>query len=129
MSIKISEHILSLDDNLLAVSLFSPQFHMVESAVKANFEKRFSISPTVEGAGSAYAATVYGMVKLLEESFGDVEKITADYQDAKLMLLVLKNSRGFVGLVLNKTVNGDLLALKIAAELNEESKEEMDMLA
>ncbi len=127
MSIRISEHVLSLDENILAVSLFSPQFHMVESATKTGFEKRFKVTPAIDRSGSSYAATMYGMTKLLEETFGNVEKITTDYGDAKLMLLALKNSRGFVGLVLNKTVNSDLLALKISTELNEQSKE-IDML-
>lgn len=127
MSIRISEHVLSLDENILAMSLFSPQFHMVESATKTGFEKRFKVTPAIDRSGSSYAATMYGMTKLLEETFGNVEKITTDYGDAKLMLLALKNSRGFVGLVLNKTVNSDLLALKISTELNEQSKE-IDML-
>jgi hypothetical protein len=125
--IRISERILSLDENILAASLFSSQFHMVENAVKPGFEKRFRVTPAVERSGPSYAATIYGMAKLLEETFGDVERITTDHGSAKLMLLALKNSRGFVGLVLNKTVNSDLLALRISAELNEEDKE-IDML-
>lgn len=126
MSIRISEHILSLDENILGVSLFSSQFHMVESAVKLGFEKRFAMTSEVQRSGPSYAAAMYGMAKLLEGTFGAVEKITSDYSNAKLMLLVLKNS-GFVGLVLNKTVNSDLLALKISAELDEQGKE-IDML-
>lgn len=127
MQITISEHILSLDENILGVSLFSSQFHMVESAAKPGFEKRFAVTPDIERSGPSYAAAVYGMVRLLEDTFGTVEKITSDYGDAKLMLLALKNSRGFVGLVLNKTVNSDLLALKITAELDD-TNEIIDML-
>lgn len=125
--IRVSEHILSLDENILAVSLLSSQFHIVESAAKPGFDKRFKVTPAVEQSGPSYAAAIYGMAKLLEETFGDVERITTDHGDAKLALLVLKNSRGFVGLVLNKTVNDDLLALRISTELNEEDRE-IDML-
>lgn len=118
MSIRTSEHILSLDENILGVSLFSSQFHMVESATRLGFEKRFVVTPEIERSSSSYAAAMYGMARLLEGTFGTVEKITSDHSDAKLMLLALKNS-GFVGLVLSKTVNSDLLALKITVELNE----------
>jgi hypothetical protein len=53
------------------------------------------------------------------ESFGEVEKITADYSGAKLMLMALNNNdAGFIGLVLNKTVNSDYLALRIEVEMN-----------
>lgn len=118
MSIKISEHILSLDENILAVSLFSRQFHMVESAVRPIFYKRFKISPTTKESAPAYAAAVYGIAKAVKDSFGEVEKITIDYGGAKLIFMTLKRNTGFVGLILNKAVNGDYLALRIQTEID-----------
>ena len=117
-SIKVSEHILSLDENILAVGLFTKQFHMVESAVRPVFNKRFKLSPATEDSGPAYAAAIYGVTRLMMESFGKVEKITADYHGAKLMLMALNNDAGFIGLVLNRTVNSDYLALRIEVEMN-----------
>ena len=117
-SIKVSEHILSLDENILAVGLFTKQFHMVESAVRPVFNKRFKLSPATEDSGPAYAAAIYGVTRLMMESFGEVEKITADYHGAKLMLMALNHDAGFIGLVLNKTVNSDYLALRIEVEMN-----------
>ena len=117
-SIKVSEHILSLDENILAVGLFTKQFHMVESAVRPVFNKRFKLSPATEDSGPAYAAAIYGVTRLMMESFGKVEKITADYNGAKLMLMALNHDAGFIGLVLNKTVNSDYLALRIEVEMN-----------
>ena len=117
-SIKVSEHILSLDENILAVGLFTKQFHMVESAVRPVFNKRFKLSPATEDSGPAYAAAIYGVTRLMMESFGEVEKITADYNGAKLMLMALNHDAGFIGLVLNKTVNSDYLALRIEVEMN-----------
>ena len=114
----VSEHILSLDENILAVGLFTKQFHMVESAVRPVFNKRFKLSPATEDSGPAYAAAIYGVTRLMMESFGEVEKITADYNGAKLMLMVLNHDAGFIGLVLNKTVNSDYLALRIEIEMN-----------
>lgn len=118
MSIRISEHILSIDENILAVSLFSNQFHMVETATKASFTKRFTVSPTLESSGPAYAAAVYSMVKMLEEAFGSVDKIIVDYAGAKVMLIALANGGGYVGLVLSPSVNADFLALKLKVNLN-----------
>jgi hypothetical protein len=118
MSIKVSEHILSLDENILAVGLFTKQFHMVESAVRPVFNRRFKLSPATEDSGPAYAAAIYEVTRLMIESFGEVEKITADYNGAKLMLMVLNHDAGFIGLVLNKTVNSDYLALRIEIEMN-----------
>ena len=117
-SIKVSEHILSLDENILAVSLFTKQFHMVESAVRPVFSKRFKLSQGAEDSGPAYAAAIYGVTRLMIESFGEVEKITADYNGAKLMLMALNNDAGFIGLIMNKTVNSDYLALRIEVEMN-----------
>lgn len=128
MSIKVSEHILSLDENILAVGLFTKQFHMVENAVRPVFNKRFKLSPGVEDSGPAYAAAVYGVTRLMKESFGEVEKITADYDGAKLMLMALNHDAGFVGLVMNKTVNSDYLALRIEVEMNGDP-DEIDRLA
>ena len=117
-SIRVSEHILSLDENILAVALLTKQFHMVESAARPVFIKRFKLSPGAEDSGPAYAAAIYGVTRLMMESFGEVEKITADYNGAKLMLMALNNDAGFIGLVMNKTVNSDYLALRIEVEMN-----------
>jgi predicted regulator of Ras-like GTPase activity (Roadblock/LC7/MglB family) len=118
MPIKISEHILSLDENILAASLFTKQFHIVESTVRPSFNKRFKISTTTEDLAPAYAAAIHGIAKAVQESFGEVEKITVDYGRAKLLLMALRNDAGFVGLVLNKAVNGDYLALRIETEMD-----------
>lgn len=129
MSIKVSEHILSLDDSILAVSLFSNQFHIIERAAKPGFESRFRISPDMKDSGPSHAAAMYVITKLLQDRFGRVEKITVDHQDAKLMLLALDNDGGgFVGLVLKKMVNSDYLALHIS-RIVEESTSEVDSLA
>lgn len=119
MSIGISQHLLSIDESILAVGLFSNQFHMVETAAKASFAKRFTISPALESSAPAYAAAVYSMVKMLEEPFGSVDKIVVDYADAKIMLIALANGGGYVGLVLSPSVNADFLALKMKMTLNE----------
>ena len=118
MSITISQHILSIDENILAASLFSNQFHMVETAAKASFAKHFTISSALESSAPAYAAAVYSMVKMLEEPFGSVDKIVVDYADAKVMLIALANGQGYIGLVLNPSVNADFLALKLRGSLN-----------
>lgn len=115
MSIEVSEHILSLDENILAVSLFTKQFYMVESAARPSFNKRFKLSPKTKDSGPAYAAAIYGVTKLMMETFGDVEKITTNYNGAKLMRIALNHDAGFMGLVLNKTINSDYLALRIEA--------------
>ena len=110
---------MSLDENILAVGLFTKQFHMVESAVRPVFNKRFKLSSGAKDSGPAYAAAIYGVTRLMMESFGEVEKITADYNGAKLMLMALNNNdAGFIGLVMNKTVNSDYLALRIEVEMN-----------
>ena len=118
MSITISQHILSIDENILAVSLFSNQFHMVEAETRPSFGKRFAVSPALEASGPAYAAAVYSMVKMLEEPFGSVDKIIVDYAGAKVMLIALANGQGYIGLVLSSSVNADFLALKLRGSLN-----------
>jgi hypothetical protein len=118
MSIRISQHILSIDEHILAVGLFSKQFHMVETATRPTFDKRFTVSPGLESSGPAYAAVVYSMVKMLEEPFGNLDKIVVDYAGAKIMLVVLRNGEGYVGLVLSPSVNADYLALKLKVTLN-----------
>lgn len=128
MSIRISQHILSLDDNILGVSIFSNNFNLVESAAKPSFGKRFTLSAQTEDASPAYAAAVFGMTRMVEAAFGRVEKVTVDYQEAKLMLLSLKDEKGFVGMVLNKSVNAEYLAAKVLAVL-EETDAELNTLA
>lgn len=127
MSIGISQHILLLDDNILGVSIFSKNFNVIESATKPSFAKRFELSRQTEDSSPAYAAAVFGMTKMVETAFGGVEKITVDYERAKLMLLSVKDEKGFVGMVLNKSVNAEYLAAKVLTML-EETNEELNAL-
>ena len=107
-----------MDESILAASLFTKQFHMVENTVRPSFVEHFKLSRATEDSGPAYAAAICGIANLVKDSFGEIEKITVDYGRAKLMFIVLKNDAGYVGLVLSRAVNGDYLAVRIETELD-----------
>lgn len=67
---------------------------MVESAAIPGIDSRFKLDPEIEESGYSRAAAIYGISKLMENAFGGLEKITVDHEDAKLMLLALRNGAG-----------------------------------
>lgn len=48
MSKTISDFILSLNENILAASIFTKDFRMIASSTSHNFDERFQLRPATE---------------------------------------------------------------------------------
>ena len=120
MSNTISDHILSLDGNILAARVFTKDFRVIASSTSPNFDTHFQLGPAIENAIPAYAASVYGTTRLLEMTFGDVQAITANYKEAKIMLLKLRDEKGIIQLILKKSAKSEYLAVMISKALEED---------
>src|SRR5918912_572197 len=113
----LSQYILSLDENVLGVCLMDANYRMVESALKTEFNSRFSLTSKLKEEASAYAAAIFGTAQLVEESFGETNYVVVDYSNIKLMLLKLLPERQFVGLIVNRSTNIDYIAMKSKAKI------------
>jgi hypothetical protein len=83
MVITTSEHLLSIDNNIIAICLMDSKFNIVETASRQFFERRFAMSEKLKNGASAFAATMFGMVQLIDETFGKTKSILIDHGMAK----------------------------------------------
>ena len=107
-----SQHLLSLDENILSVCLLDSNFRVLEAASKESFGKKFQTTETFKNGGCDYSALVYATARLSEKMFGKVECMVVDYGMAKTMLLPI-HGKGYVGLVVNRSTSTDYIAFKV----------------
>jgi hypothetical protein len=112
-----SDFILSLDDNILAVSLMDADFNIVEAASNGSFNDRFAVPGKMQKGSSAWAAIMFGIAELVDDTFGRTRSLAVDHDFAKLMLVHVP-AKGFVGLVLNRSANADYITLKVTDALD-----------
>jgi hypothetical protein len=123
MIISTSQHILSMDDGILATCLMDSNFRVLESTSRPSFIKRFQISDKVKKNGGDYAAVMFGTAQISAEAFGEVKLLVVDYDTVKTVLLPIVGM-GYVGLVVNQSTNAEYLALKIQSML--ETKQDIE---
>lgn len=112
-----SEFLLSQDENILAVSLMDDDFNIVEASSVSSFSERFAVPDKMQRGASAWAAIMFGIAELADDSFGKTRCMTVDHDFAKLMIVQVP-SKGFVGLVLTHSANADYIMLKVTSVLD-----------
>jgi hypothetical protein len=117
MGASTSEFLLSQDENILAVSLMDTDFNIVEASSASSFNERFAVPDKMQRGASAWAAIMFGIAELVDDSFGKTRCMTVDHDFAKLMI-VQAPSKGFVGLVLTRSANADYIMLKVTSALD-----------
>ncbi len=119
MAISTAQHILSLDESVLAVCLMDCNFRALEMASKVRFGKRFKISEKLRNKFGDYAAVIFATAQISSEAFGKVRRVIVDYESAKTMLIPICDI-GYVGVVLHPSTNTDYIAFKIESFLDSE---------
>ena len=92
-------------------------FNIVESSSSDSFSERFVVPGKLQRGASAWAAIMFGIAELVDDPFGKTRCMTVDHDLAKLMIFQVP-SKGFVGLVLNRSANADFIMLKITSALD-----------
>ena len=112
-----SEHLLSQDKDILAVAIMDSRFNTIETAAKEDFGKQFKLTKEIQDNAGAWAAMMYEIARLSDETFGETSCIVVHHDNAKLVLLKI-SPQWMVGLVLSSTTNVDYVTLKIRTILN-----------
>ena len=112
-----SEFILSQDDNILAVSLMDADFNIVEAASTSSFNDRFVVPNKMQKGASAWAAIMFGIAELVDDTFGRTRCLSVDHDFAKLLLVQIP-AKGFVAMVLSRSANADYIMLKVTSALD-----------
>ncbi len=102
---KIADDILSLNDEILSVSLRDSRGNFLAAKSTESFGKRFSGVNRLQGSTYAGSLTVavLGIVNEVNDVFGEAQAIITLHKDCKLMLLPLPSYEVLVGLALERS--------------------------
>jgi hypothetical protein len=104
---KISDHILSADDSILAISIMDIKGNILAAKSKQSFKETFGLTSDGEKYGGILAIATLTLVNEVKNIFGEAQAIITIHDNCKLMLLPMPSYRLLIGLVLQRSVNAE----------------------
>src|SRR5215218_1979105 len=99
---RISDDILSTNDEILAISIMDMRGNILGSRSKESFLKDFRVTREADKYGGTLA-----VANEVKEVAGEARAIITVYEKCKMMLLTLPSYEILVGLVLHSSVNAE----------------------
>jgi hypothetical protein len=103
---RISDDILSTNDEILAISIMDMRGNILGSRSKESFLKDFRVTREADKYGGTLAVASLGVANEVKE-VAEVRAIITVYEKCKMMLLPLPSYEILVGLVLHSSVNAE----------------------
>ena len=112
---RIVDDILSINDEILAISIIDMKGNILGAKSKESFKEAFGVTRDGDKYGGSLAVGMLSLVNQVRNVVGEVQAIITIHKDCKMMLLPLPAYQILVGLVLQRSVNAedDKIANKI----------------
>jgi hypothetical protein len=112
---RIVDDILSTTDEILAISIMDIGGNCLASKSKESFKEAFRVTADLQNYSGTLALAVLSLVNQVRNVFEEAKAVITIHKNCKLMLLSLPSFEILVGLVLQRSVNGedDKIANKI----------------
>jgi hypothetical protein len=104
---RISDDILSTNDEILAISIMDMRGNILGSRSKESFLKDFRVTREADKYGGTLTVASLGVANEVKEVAGEARAIITVYEKCKMMLLPLPSYEILVGLVLHSSVNAE----------------------
>ncbi len=102
---RVVNHILSINDEILAVSIIDMKGNILAAKSKESFKEAFGVTRDGDKYGGTIAVEVLSLVNQVRNVVGEVQAIITIHKDCKMMLVSLPAFQILVGLVLHRSVN------------------------
>ena len=112
---RISEDILSTNDEILSISIMDMRGNILATKSKEYFRQVFGITVEGDKYGGTLAVAALAVANEVKDIVGEAQALITIYKDCKMMLLPIPSYEILVGLVLHRSVNaeGNNIANKI----------------
>ncbi len=112
---RISDHILSTNDEILSISIMDMRGNILATKSKEYFRQVFGITVEGDKYGGTLAVAALAVANEVKDIVGEAQALITIYKDCKMMLLPIPSYEILVGFVLHRSVNaeGNNIANKI----------------
>jgi hypothetical protein len=104
---RISDEILSTNDEIPAVSIMDMRGNILAAKSKESFKKAFGVTRYGDKYGGTLAVAALAVANEVKDVFGEAQAIITIYKNCKLMLLPVPSYEILLGLVLQRSVNAE----------------------
>jgi hypothetical protein len=104
---KISDDILSSNEEILAISIMDTRGNILAAKSKESFKQAFGVTRDGDKYGGTLAVSALAVANEVKDVFGEAQAIIAIYEDCKMMLLPIPAYETLIGFVLERSVNAE----------------------
>ncbi len=104
---KISDDILSSNEEMLAVSIMDISGNVLAAKSKESFKQAFRATGEGDKYGGTLAVAALAVANEVKDVVGEAQAIITIYKNCKMMLLPIPSSQILVGFVLQRSVNAE----------------------
>jgi hypothetical protein len=104
---RIVNDILSINDEILAISIIDMKGNILAAKSKESFKEAFGVTRDGDKYGGSLAVAMLSLVNQVRNVVGEVQAIITIHKDCKMMLVPLPAYQILVGLVLLRSVNAE----------------------
>jgi hypothetical protein len=104
---RIVKDILSINDEILAISVIDMKGNILAAKSKESFKEAFGVARDGDKYGGSLAVAALNVVNQVRNIVGETQAIITIHKDCKMMLLPLPAFQILVGLVLLRSVNAE----------------------
>ena len=102
---RISDDILSTNDEILAISIMDMRGNILAARSKEYFRQVFGVTRDGDKYGGTLAVAALAVANELKDIFGEAQALISIYKDCKMLLLPMPSYEILVGFVLQRSVN------------------------
>jgi hypothetical protein len=104
---RISDDILSSNDETLAISIMDMKGNILAAKSKESFKKAFGVTREGDKYGGTLAVAALAVANELKDVVGEAQALITIYKNCKMMLLPIPSFEIMVGFVLQPSVNAE----------------------
>ncbi len=104
---RISDDILSTNDEILSISIMDMRGNILATKSKEYFRQVFGITVEGDKYGGTLAVAALAVANEVKDIVGEAQALITIYKDCKMMLLPIPSYEILVGFVLHRSVNAE----------------------
>ncbi len=104
---RIAYDILSMNDEILAISIMDTKGNILAATSKDSFKEAFGVTRDGDKYGGTLAVAALAVANEVKDIVGEAQALITIYKDCKMMLLPIPSYEILVGFVLERTVNAE----------------------
>ncbi len=104
---RIAYDILSMNDEILAISIMDMRGNVLTATSKDSFKEAFGVTRNGDKYGGTLAVAALAVANELKDIVGEAQAIISIYENCKMMLLPIPSYEILVGFVLQRSVNAE----------------------